>query len=115
MQCAVSTTTVVGFAYLLVAVCFDYDWTAIVLRHVVPLLIMNYWLVMVTYLQHHEADTKVRFFFREFVYVRVLFFFGILLLHTMVIYTTQRKYGERLLHAYEDSTALTFPPEWYLV
>ena len=63
VQCAVSTTTVVGFAYLLVAVCFDYDWAAIVVRHVVPLLIMNYWLVMVTYLQHHEADTNVRYVF----------------------------------------------------
>ena len=41
-----------------VAWCFEFDCSAIVVRHVIPLLIMNYWLVMVTYLQHHEADTK---------------------------------------------------------
>jgi len=59
VQCAVSTASVLAFAYLLVAVGLDYDWSAIVVRHGVPLLIMNYWLVMVTYLQHHESDTKV--------------------------------------------------------
>ncbi|CAM9119095.1 unnamed protein product [Scytosiphon promiscuus] len=57
-QCAVSAASVLAFVYLLVAVCFDFDWTAIVVRHVVPVMIMNYWLVMVTYLQHHEADTE---------------------------------------------------------
>lgn len=61
MQCAVSTASVLAFAYALVAVCFEFDYSAIFVRHVVPLLIMNYWLVMVTYLQHHEEDTKVRF------------------------------------------------------
>lgn len=59
VQCAVSTASVLAFAYLLVAVGLDFDWPAIVVRHGVPLLIMNYWLVMVTYLQHHESDTKV--------------------------------------------------------
>ena len=58
-QCAVSTASVLAFLYLLVAVALDFDWSAIVVRHGVPLLIMNYWLVMVTYLQHHESDTKV--------------------------------------------------------
>ncbi|CAM9456297.1 unnamed protein product [Laminaria digitata] len=58
VQCAVSTASVITFAYLLVAVCFDYDWSAIVVRHAIPVLIMNYWLVMVTYLQHHESDTN---------------------------------------------------------
>lgn len=73
VQCAVSTSTVVAFAYVLIVVCFDFDWSAIVLRHGIPLLIMNYWLVMVTYLQHHEADTNVRifadFFFSSYVCV----------------------------------------------
>lgn len=46
-------------AYGLVAYCFVFDWNAIVVRHVVPLFVMNYWLVMVTYLQHHEDDTNV--------------------------------------------------------
>lgn len=55
-----STASVLTFAYLLVAVAFDFDWAAIVVRHIVPVMIMNYWLVMVTYLQHHEADTNVR-------------------------------------------------------
>lgn len=59
VQCAVSTASVLTFAYLLVAVAFDFDWSAIVVRHMVPVMIMNYWLVMVTYLQHHEADTNV--------------------------------------------------------
>lgn len=59
VQCVVSTASVVIAAYGLVAYCFEFDWTAIVVRHVVPLLVMNYWLVMVTYLQHHEADTNV--------------------------------------------------------
>ena len=73
VQCAVSTASVVAFAYLLVAVLFDFDWAAIVVRHVIPLLIMNYWLVMVTYLQHHESDTNVRCFFPLFfVYVGCL-------------------------------------------
>ncbi|CAM9671353.1 unnamed protein product [Ascophyllum nodosum] len=57
VQCAVSTTSVVMMACV-VAWCFEFDCSAIVVRHVIPLLIMNYWLVMVTYLQHHEADTK---------------------------------------------------------
>lgn len=60
LQCAVSTTSVLTFVYLLVAVAFDFDWSAIFVRHIVPVMIMNYWLVMVTYLQHHEADTNVR-------------------------------------------------------
>ncbi|CAN0483465.1 unnamed protein product, partial [Ectocarpus sp. 12 AP-2014] len=58
VQCAVSTASVLAFIYLLVAVLFDFDWSAIVVRHLVPVMIMNYWLVMVTYLQHHEEDTK---------------------------------------------------------
>lgn len=64
-QCAVSTASVLAFAYFLVAVCFDYAWLDILMRHGVPLLIMNYWLVMVTYLQHHEADTNVRCLFAK--------------------------------------------------
>lgn len=60
VQCAVSTASVLAFVYFLVAVALDFDWSAIVVRHAVPVLIMNYWLVMVTYLQHHEADTNVR-------------------------------------------------------
>lgn len=59
VQCAVSTSTVIAFVYFAVAICFEYDWSAILIRYAVPVLIMNYWLVMVTYLQHHEADTKV--------------------------------------------------------
>lgn len=60
VQCAVSTASVLSFVYFLVAVAFDFDWSAIVVRHIVPVMLMNYWLVMVTYLQHHEADTNVR-------------------------------------------------------
>lgn len=55
-----STASVLAFVYYLVAVALDFDWSAIVVRHAVPVLIMNYWLVMVTYLQHHEEDTNVR-------------------------------------------------------
>lgn len=60
IQCAVSTASVLAFVYVLVVMLFDFAWTAILVRHFVPVLIMNYWLVMVTYLQHHEEDTKVR-------------------------------------------------------
>lgn len=55
----VSTASVLGFLYILVVVVFDFDWTAMLVRYFVPLLFMNYWLVMVTYLQHHEGDTNV--------------------------------------------------------
>lgn len=61
VQCAVSAASVVAFVYFLVVVWLDFAWSAILVRHVVPVLIMNYWLVMVTYLQHHEADTNVGF------------------------------------------------------
>lgn len=54
-----STASVLAFVYFLVAVALDFDWSAVVVRHAVPVLIMNYWLVMVTYLQHHEEDTNV--------------------------------------------------------
>lgn len=58
IQCAVSTVSVIAFIYVLIVMIFDFAWTAILVRHFVPVLIMNYWLVMVTYLQHHEEDTK---------------------------------------------------------
>lgn len=59
IQCAVSAASVVAFLYILIVVLFDFAWTAILVRHFVPVMIMNYWLVMVTYLQHHEEDTNV--------------------------------------------------------
>ncbi|CAM9437817.1 unnamed protein product [Discosporangium mesarthrocarpum] len=57
VQAAVSLVSVLAFA-LLLGVWFEGDLGAISVRYIAPLGIMNYWLMMVTYMQHHEPDTK---------------------------------------------------------
>lgn len=44
-----------------VVVFFDYAWMEIIVRYFIPMLVMNYWLYMVTYLQHHDEDVDVSF------------------------------------------------------
>jgi fatty acid desaturase len=57
IQCAVSTLSVLIFAAVMVHYVFAYDWRAMLVKYVAPWCIYNYWLVMVTYLQHHEPDS----------------------------------------------------------
>lgn len=57
VQCAVSVATVAAFLYVLIELCFARDWTAIAIQYLAPWFVYNYWLVMVTYMQHHHDDS----------------------------------------------------------
>lgn len=58
IQCAVSTLSVVACASA-VYVLLEGDWSRIWSMYLVPILIFNAWITMVTYLQHHDEDTLV--------------------------------------------------------
>ena len=57
-QCVVSTLSMV-VAGGLVYVGLEGDWSKIGSVYVCPLLVFNAWITMVTYLQHHDEDTRV--------------------------------------------------------
>ncbi|CAM9152106.1 unnamed protein product [Chrysoparadoxa australica] len=57
IQAAVSVSAVVAWLYLVIVVVGECNWSMLTMRYFVPWAIYNYWLVMVTYMQHHEPDT----------------------------------------------------------
>lgn len=56
IQCAVSSVSVIFWSVMLY-VALDGSWTKIFVMYFGPLSIMNMWLIIVTYLQHHDEDT----------------------------------------------------------
>jgi omega-3 fatty acid desaturase (delta-15 desaturase) len=58
IQCAVSSLSCIGFMGVLYWY-FKDDVQSFWTMYFVPLLIFNMWLIVVTYLQHHEEDTVV--------------------------------------------------------
>lgn len=57
VQCFVSSVAVVAFVYFMIDYVFEYNWMEAAIKYLVPWMVFNYWLVMVTYMQHHEEDT----------------------------------------------------------
>ncbi|KAG5177652.1 fatty acid desaturase [Tribonema minus] len=57
VQCAVSSLAVALFLGLFLHYVIEYSWSAFAVKYAAPWCIYNYWLVMVTYLQHHEPDS----------------------------------------------------------
>lgn len=69
IQCAVSSLSCVGFIAATLHFYFSYDMTSFLIVYFGPFCIYNYWLFMVTYMQHHDHDSKV-FDDTDFSYVR---------------------------------------------
>jgi len=58
VKCVVSTACVLGWAYGIYAA-LGHSIASLVYYHVMPVLVMGWWLVCVTYLQHHSEETVV--------------------------------------------------------
>mmetsp|Transcript_6373 Transcript_6373/g.9548 ORF Transcript_6373/g.9548 Transcript_6373/m.9548 type:complete len:374 (+) Transcript_6373:128-1249(+) len=58
IQCAISTLSVAAFIFILLEYIVEYNMKELAIKYIAPNLIFNYWLVLVTYLQHHEPDSQ---------------------------------------------------------
>jgi len=56
INCAISSSTVIAWCVMLYTA-LDGDWYKLVMMYCGPLSIMNMWLIVVTYLQHHDEET----------------------------------------------------------
>ena len=59
MKCLLSASVVFGFCYSLMEFVFAWDWSAFAYWYVAPAIVYGWWLVTVTYLQHHDHSTLV--------------------------------------------------------
>lgn len=86
-KCLLSTATVLGWNYLLLNNLFVWDWAAYAYWYLAPAFIYGWWLVTVTYLQHHDHSTLVfddadwNFVYSAFETIDRKFGFGIDVLH----------------------------------
>ena len=58
-KCLVSSAVVFAFAYAILEYWFHWDWNLFAYYYLAPALVYGWWLVTVTYLQHHDHSTLV--------------------------------------------------------
>jgi acyl-lipid omega-3 desaturase len=86
-KCLLSTSVVFGYCYCMMEYLFKWDWSAFGYWYVGPALVYGWWLVTVTYLQHHDHSTLVfddadwNFVYSAFETIDRKFGFGIDALH----------------------------------
>ena len=59
IKCVISSSAVFGFAYAMLEYGFHWDWSLFAYYYLAPALVYGWWLVTVTYLQHHDHSTLV--------------------------------------------------------
>ncbi len=59
INCVISSSVVFGFAYAMLEYGFHWDWSLFAYYYLAPAIVYGWWLVTVTYLQHHDHSTMV--------------------------------------------------------
>jgi omega-3 fatty acid desaturase (delta-15 desaturase) len=86
-RCLISTSVVLAYAYGMMQYAFNWDWSLFAYYYLAPALVYGWWLVTVTYLQHHDHSTLVfdnenwKFVYSAFETIDRKFGFGIDTLH----------------------------------
>lgn len=85
-KCIISSTVVFAYAYAFLTLC-NWNWNTFSYYYLAPAIVYGWWLVTVTYLQHHDHSTEVfdndewNFVYSAFQTIDRKFNFGIDTLH----------------------------------